>query len=242
MTRDAIRFEHTRHEIDGRLLVGPLNLGIPAGETLVLVGPSGSGKTTTLRLINRLAEPTAGDVFVQGKGSADWDPVRLRRQIGYVIQEVGLFPHLTVAGNIELVPLLENWAPKKRQARVDELLEMVGLPPSEFRDRRPRELSGGQRQRVGVARALAVDPPILLCDEAFGSVDPITRFELQNEFRSLVAKLAKTVVFVTHDVREALAMADRIALMEHGRVTFEGTTDEFRASDTQSVRDLRALE
>jgi osmoprotectant transport system ATP-binding protein len=242
MTCVAIRFEHTCYETNERRLVGPLNLTVSAGETVVFLGASGSGKTTTLRLINRLLEPTSGEVYVDGKGHAAWDPVGLRRRIGYVIQEVGLFPHLTVAGNVEIVPLLEQWSQQRRHDRVNELLELVGLEPPEFRDRFPHELSGGQRQRVGVARALAADPPILLCDEAFGSVDPKTRYQLQTEFRSLVQKLAKTVVFVTHDVREALVMADRIVLLDRGMVCFVGTPQEFRVCEDSSVRQLRELE
>ncbi len=241
MTDHAVRFEHTCFEINGCHLVGPLDLSVNAGETLVLLGESGSGKTTTLRLINRLLEPTGGEVYVEGKGSATWDPVQLRRRIGYMIQEVGLLPHLTVAGNVELVPVLEGWSPQRRDDRVSELLDLVGLSPTEFRDRRPHELSGGQRQRVGVARALAADPPILLCDEAFGSVDPKTRADLQREFKALILELEKTVVFVTHDVREALAMADHIVLMEQGTVSFEGTTGEFRASNDPAVLALREL-
>ena len=165
-------------------------------------------------------------MIVEGKGVSLWDPIQLRRRIGYMIQEVGLLPHLTVSGNVELVPLLEGWPAQRRAERVDVLLDLVGLDPSEFRDRRPQELSGGQRQRVGVARALAADPPILLCDEAFGALDPITRAQIRKEFKSLVHDLDKTVVFVTHDVREALGMADRLVLLDDGAMSFEGTTDE----------------
>ena len=209
---------------------------------MVLLGESGCGKTTTLRLINRLLEPTSGAVFVEGIANMDWDPVRLRRRIGYVIQEVGLLPHLSVAENVALVPVLEKWPSRECEDRVKFLLDVVGLPPSEFLDRRPDELSGGQRQRVGVARALAADPPILLCDEAFGSVDPLTRVELRGEFKALVDKLEKTVVFVTHDVREALALGDRILLLERGQECFSGTTEEFRESSVPAVVALRDLE
>ena len=242
MTDTAIQLDRVCFEIDGSRLVGPLDLTVSRGEAVVLLGASGSGKTTTLRLINRLLDPTQGEVFVEGKGVSRWDPIQLRRRIGYMIQEVGLLPHLTVAGNVELVPVLEKWPAQRREERVETLLDLVGLRPSEFRQRRPHELSGGQRQRVGVARALAADPPILLCDEAFGALDPITRAELQGEFKSLVHKLDKTVVFVTHDVREALAMADRIVLLEHGKVSFEGTAAEFRASQAPAVTALMELQ
>lgn len=207
----------------------------------MLLGESGSGKTTTLRLINSLLRPTSGNVLVEGKSISSWDPIQLRRRIGYMIQEVGLLPHLTVAENVELVPLLEGWLNQRRAERVDALLSMVGLDPSEFRNRRPDELSGGQRQRVGVARALAADPPILLCDEAFGALDPITRVQIRKEFKSLVHELGKTVVFVTHDVREAVDMADRLMLLENGAMTFEGTSDEFRASTNPAILALVSL-
>jgi osmoprotectant transport system ATP-binding protein len=238
----VIEFRDAGYSLNGTLLVGPLNLAIELGETLVLLGESGSGKTTTLRLINRLLDPTEGHVLVEGRGTTDWDPVRLRRRIGYVIQEIGLLPHLSVAANIGLVPRLEGWHRNRRHDRVEELLRLVGLAPDEYRDRYPNELSGGQRQRVGVARALAVDPPILLCDEAFGAVDPVTRADLQREFKSLAVKLEKTVVFVTHDVREALALADRIAVLDGGKVCFVGTVVEFRNDKTSAVTALRELE
>lgn len=242
MSEPAIELREAGYSLNGTRLIGPLNLQIERGETLVLLGESGSGKTTTLKLINRLLDPTEGEVVVEGRSTTDWDPVRLRRRIGYVVQEVGLLPHLSVAGNVGLVPRLEKWSPRRRHERVEELLRLVGLPPGEFSDRRPHELSGGQRQRVGVARALAVDPPILLCDEAFGAVDPVTRADLQSEFKLLADALSKTVVFVTHDVREALALATRIAVFTHGVVPFIGTVDEFRTDSTAAVAALRELQ
>ncbi len=242
MTDLAIEFSDASYSLNGTRLVGPLNLKVERGETLVLLGESGSGKTTTLRLINRLLDPTEGVVVVEGKPTVDWYGVHLRRRIGYMIQDVGLLPHMSVEANVGLVPRLEKWSKDRRDSRVDELLRMVGLPPEEFRDRRPHELSGGQRQRVGVARALAVDPPILLCDEAFGAVDPITRGDLQREFKSLTESLHKTVVFVTHDVREALALARRIAVIDRGVLRFIGTTVEFKTDPTPVVAALRDLQ
>lgn len=202
----------------GEALISALNLDVSRGETLVLLGRSGSGKTTTLKLINRLLEPTEGEIRIAGRPGASWDPIQLRRGIGYVIQDAGLFPHWTVARNVGLVPSLERWPEDKIQARVREMLTLVGLPPEEFAERHPSGLSGGQRQRVGVARALAADPPILLMDEPFGALDPITRADLQKEFRALAQRLHKTIVFVTHDVREALFLGTRIALLDHGRL------------------------
>jgi osmoprotectant transport system ATP-binding protein len=209
---------------------------VGAGETLVLLGRSGSGKTTTLKLINRLLEPTGGEVLVAGARAAGLDPTRLRRRIGYVIQEVGLFPHFTVAQNVGLVPRLERWAPDRIAARVRELLALVGLDPSVFAARHPHELSGGQRQRVGVARALAADPPLLLLDEPFGALDPITRVELQREFQALEGRLGKAMVFVTHDVREGLLLGTRLGLLDAGRLVFLGAPDEFRRSDLPECR------
>lgn len=236
MAEIAIRFEGAAASYGGRRVVGPLSFDVRRGEIMVLVGRSGSGKTTTLRLINALAEPSEGSVAVGGRSTADWDVVRLRRSIGYVIQDVGLFPHFTVARNAGVVPLLESWPQARREARVTELLDLVGLPLDEYGHRLPHELSGGQRQRVGVARALAADPPLLLCDEPFGALDPITRSELQQEFRRLVERLGKTVVFVTHDVREALLLAGRMVLLEEGTMRFIGTPDAFRASTDADVR------
>jgi osmoprotectant transport system ATP-binding protein len=241
VNRSTIESCAARFELNGRRIVGPLDFSVRSAETLALLGRSGSGKTTTLRLINGLLMPTAGDVRVGGVSTRAWEPVRLRRSVGYVIQEVGLFPHMSVRRNVGLVPELERWVPARIEARVDELLELVGLAHQEFADRLPHQLSGGQRQRVGVARALAADPPILLCDEPFGAVDPLTRVELQREFSALTRRLGKTVVFVTHDVREALRVADRIALIEEGRVAFLGTTDEFRSSGDSAVRAFRDI-
>ena len=210
-------------------------LSVKHGETLVLLGRSGSGKTTSLKLINRLLLPTSGEVRVNGRRTADWDPIQLRRSIGYVIQEGGLFPHLTVERNISLVPRIENWPKERVNTRVRELLETVGLK-AELLSRFPSQLSGGQRQRVGVARALAADPPILLLDEAFGALDPITRSEMQKEFRVLQRRMRKAVIFVTHDLREALLLADRIALMEEGRLVVDLLATEFPHSDVPLAR------
>ena len=217
---------------NAHLLLSDLSLSVRRGETLVLLGRSGSGKTTTLKLINRLLEPSAGEVQVEGRSTFEWDPIRLRRSIGYVIQEAGLFPHFTVERNVGLVPQLEQWEPEKIRVRVREMLELVGLPPEQFLSRYPRELSGGQRQRVGVARALAGDPPILLMDEPFGALDPLTRAKIQREFQALQGRLEKTIVFVTHDMREALLLGTRIALLEAGKLVGVFTPDEFlRATD-----------
>lgn len=213
-----IRFENVSKRYGDLEAVNELSLHVPAGELVVLIGPSGSGKTTALKMINRLIEPTAGRVLVNGKDVAHEDPQSLRRGMGYVIQSVGLFPHLTVRQNVQVVPKLLGWAERDSAARADELLQTVGLDPTVYRARYPRELSGGQQQRVGVARALAVDPPILLMDEPFGAVDPLTRERLQDEFLELQRRLRKTVVFVTHDIKEAVKLADRICLMNGGRV------------------------
>jgi osmoprotectant transport system ATP-binding protein len=214
---------------NGQVLIQGLNLQVLRGETLVLLGRSGSGKTTSLKLINRLRNPSGGQVLVNGTPAADSDVIRLRRNIGYVIQDVGLFPHYTVERNIGLVPRLEGWPAERIQTRISELLHMVGLD-EKIASRYPHQLSGGQRQRVGVARALAADPAILLMDEPFGALDALTRDQLQQEFLSLQQRLNKTVVFVTHDLREALRLGSRIALMESGRLVAVLSPSEFLQS------------
>ncbi len=206
----------TKRYPNGHLAVVDLDLEVDEGHTVVLVGPSGCGKTTILKMINRLIEPTAGRIYLAGEDVTDVNPVELRRRIGYVIQQVGLFPHQTIERNVGTVPRLLGWPKRKTRERTDQLLELVGLPPDEYRSRYPSQLSGGQQQRVGVARALAADPPVLLMDEPFGAIDPITRARLQDEFLSLESELRKTIVFVTHDIEEAVKMGDRIAILDVG--------------------------
>ncbi|MEJ2008742.1 MAG: ATP-binding cassette domain-containing protein [Acidobacteriota bacterium] len=231
-----IEFRNVSYSPDGqRDVLSSLNLNVAEGETMVLLGRSGCGKTTTLKLINRLLDASGGQVLVEGRAVGNWDPIRLRRRIGYVIQEVGLFPHLSIERNIGLLPQLEGWTPERRNRRVDELLEMVALEPGNFRKRYPRELSGGQRQRVGVARALAADPPVLLMDEPFGALDPLTRDEIQREFLALQERLHKTIVFVTHDIREALIVGTRIALLEAGRLVGTYSRVDFLKSNDPVV-------
>ena len=226
-----VEFRRAACAVNGRALVEDISFGIEPGEAVVLLGRSGSGKTTTLKLVNRLLEPTSGVVLVEGNATVQWDPIRLRRRIGYVIQEVGLFPHFTVERNVALVPTLEGWPEDKTRERVREMLMLVGLEPERFSARYPRELSGGHRQRVGVARALAADPAILLLDEPFGALDPVTRSEIQKEFRALQERLGKTMIFVTHDLREAFILGDRIGLMKDGKLTALVAADEFRKLD-----------
>jgi osmoprotectant transport system ATP-binding protein len=217
-------------------ILAHVSLNIRRGETVVLLGRSGSGKTTLLKLINRMLKASSGEVYVNGRSTQELDLIRLRRGIGYVIQEAGLFPHYTVGQNIGLVPSLEGWEPGRIAERVEEMMRLVGLDPQEYSRRKPRELSGGQKQRVGVARALAVDPPILLMDEPFGALDPVTRAEIQREFAGLALRLEKTIVFVTHDLREALLLASRIVLLETGRIVAEAPPKEFLLVDHPEVR------
>ncbi len=233
----AIKFVDVGFRLpDGKTLLGDLNLAVERGETLMLLGRSGSGKTTSLKMINRLIAPTTGKVFVDGVSVMQWDAIKLRRGIGYAIQDVGLFPHYTVRENVVLVPELLHWDRGKIDQRVEEVLTLVGLPSAEFASRYPHELSGGQRQRVGLARALAAEPPILLMDEPFGALDPITRAELQKEFKKLQERLGKTIVFVTHDVGEALLLGSRIALMEAGKLRGVFRPPEFLSSTDATIK------
>jgi ABC-type proline/glycine betaine transport systems, ATPase components len=231
-----IQLDSVEYTVSSTVILADLSLEVYEGEILILLGESGCGKTTTLKLINRLIEPTSGEVLVGGKSTTDWDPIELRRHIGYVLQEGGLFPHFTVAENVALVLKLLNWDEAKKRERTNEMLDLVGLKPDKFAGRFPHELSGGQRQRVGVARALAADPSIILLDEPFGALDAITRTNLQKEFARLVRDLGKTAVFVTHDLREAMLLGSRIALMEQGKIMLLGTPEDFRTSDLPLAR------
>ena len=236
---EGVEFRRVSFGPAGRTpIVDNISLTVGAGETLALVGASGAGKTTVLKLVNRLLLPDTGDVQVQGKDTREWDPIRLRRSVGYVIQEVGLFPHLTVADNIAVVPRLEQWPESRVAARVRELLELIGLPPDPYAGRWPDELSGGQRQRVGVARALAADPPVLLMDEPFGALDPITRRQLQREFRRIQARVEKCVILVTHDMGEALALGDHVGVMDGGFLIWHGTPQATLECEDERVRAL----
>ena len=231
-----VSFRNVSVTLGGRPILHNFSLDVDAGDTLVLLGRSGSGKTTALKTVNGLIVPTSGEVLVEGIPTTAWDPIRLRRRIGYAIQEGGLFPHFTVADNIALVPRLEHRPPEEVHARVTELLNTVGLPAEVFGMRYPKQLSGGQRQRVGVARALAADPPLLLFDEPFGGLDPVTRLDLQQQFVSLRRRLGKTAMFVTHDVREALLLATRIAVMAAGALEFIGSPQEFLQAHTAEAK------
>ncbi|MBB3233850.1 ABC transporter ATP-binding protein [Phyllobacterium endophyticum] len=222
-----INMEHVtkRFVADGPASVDDLSLVVPEGTTTALIGPSGCGKTTTMRMINRLIDPSEGKIIVNGEDVTKVDPVELRRHIGYVIQQVGLFPHMTIAQNIAAVPKLLGWAETRTKKRTEELLDLVGLDAGEMLKRYPRQLSGGQRQRIGVARALAADPPVLLMDEPFGAIDPIARTRLQDEFRQILQRVRKTVVLVTHDLDEAIRLGDRIAIMKSGKIVQYDTPD-----------------
>lgn len=232
----AVECLEVTYRINRRHLVDKLNFKVLPGEVLVLLGRSGSGKTTTMKLINNLLTPSSGEVLVMGKPTTQWNPIQLRRKIGYVIQEIGLFPHFTVEQNVGLVPSLEGWDGDRIRSRVRQLLELVNLDPQHFAKRYPHQLSGGQRQRVGVARALAADPPVLLMDEPFGALDPITRLELQREFGQLQQQLGKTVIFVTHGIQEAFLLASRIGLMQDGRLVELGSPDDFLKSQHPEAR------
>ncbi len=237
----AVQFVGVSASRGGRPVLRDVSIDVAAGETVALVGRSGSGKTTLLRLVNRLSEPDAGQVIIHGRPATTWDPIELRRAIGYVIQDAGLFPHMTVASNIGLVPRLLLWPADRIAARVDELLTMVGLEPAEFRLRWPDQLSGGQRQRVGLARALAADPTVLLMDEPFGAIDAITKSELHAEFKRLQALLHRAVVLVTHDISEAFALADRVAVLHDGQIVAYDEPAAVRASADPRVAALVAV-
>ena len=233
-----IEFQNVSFSRKDRMILQEINLTIEQGESMVLLGRSGSGKTTLLKLINRLLEPSSGDVLVENIPTSQWDSIKLRRHIGYVIQEVGLFPHFTVEENIGIIPTLEGWPKEKIKKKTNELLDIVGLEPSLFAKRYPKELSGGQSQRVGVARALAADPPIILFDEPFGSLDIITRREMQEEFKNLQSRLNQTIVFVTHDIHEAFLFASLIGIVQKGKLIFVGKPQEVLASSIPEIKEL----
>jgi osmoprotectant transport system ATP-binding protein len=238
-----VEFERVTYRVDGNEILRGIDLSLDRNETLVLLGRSGSGKTTLLKMVNGLLSPSAGDVRFEERRVAEWDPIRLRRRIGYVIQDGGLFPHRTVARNVGLVPELEGWPKQKIRARVDELLDAVGLEPGVYAARYPRQLSGGEKQRVGIARALAADPPLLLLDEPFAALDPVTRYDMQQHFLQLRRNFEKAALFVTHDLREALLLGSRIALLHEGRVEWIGRRNEFMQATSPHARTfLRTLE
>ncbi len=239
----AIEFQNAGYVIQDhppRLILNGISLRIADGELVAVLGRSGSGKTSMIKLINRTRPFTSGNVLVSGKSVADWDLIRLRRGIGYVLQETGLFPHLTVEENVSIVPQLEKWPADRARQRFHEVMELVGLNAEEFGQRHPRELSGGQRQRVGIARALAADPRILLMDEPFGALDPITRAELQQVFLDLARRVSKTIVLVTHDLREALLLGTRIVLLKEGRIEASASPHDFLQLDQPAVREFIA--
>jgi osmoprotectant transport system ATP-binding protein len=234
----VIAFDNVWCRRGNQQVLAGVGFEVARGETLALVGRSGAGKSTILKLINRLLEPESGRIVVDGRDTQAWDPITLRRHTGYVLQEVGLFPHLTIRRNVAVVPELLGWDPERIQARVDELLELVGLPPAQFAERWPDQLSGGQRQRVGVARALAADPPIVLMDEPFGALDPVTRAELHREFRRIQQQVRKTIVLVTHDMREAFVLATRIGVLDEGRLAAVEAPEALRSASHPAVRVL----
>jgi osmoprotectant transport system ATP-binding protein len=238
--RAVVEFRAVSYSYDGRVALDALDLSIGEGEAVALVGRSGAGKSTLLKLANRLLLPQAGAVLVEGRDTRDWDPIELRRRTGYVLQEIGLFPHLSVEENVSLVPRLEGIPPLRRRARAFELLELVGLPPAEFAHRWPRELSGGQRQRVGVARALAMKPPVLLMDEPFGALDSITRSELQREFQRIQRELGQTALIVTHDIVEAFFLGSRVGVLDSGRMVVCETPSAVARSSDERVRQFLA--
>jgi osmoprotectant transport system ATP-binding protein len=231
-----VEFRNLQYKISERTILDDISLQVEEGETLVLLGRSGSGKTTLLKMVNRILTPTGGEVRFEGKAAHDWDPIQLRRRIGYVIQDAGLFPHYTVEQNVGLVPRLEKWEPARIQSRVRELLTLVGLALETYGVRYPRQLSGGEKQRVGIARALAADPPLLLLDEPFAALDPVTRFEMQQQFLKLRNSLNKTALFVTHDIREALLLGSRIALLKDGRLEVVAKASEFESASSPEAR------
>jgi osmoprotectant transport system ATP-binding protein len=238
-----VRFEDVGFGYPGRApALAGVNLSIEAGQTVALVGRSGAGKSTLLKLVNRLLLPSSGSVRVEGRDTRAWDPIALRRHVGYVFQDVGLFPHMTIEENVSIVPKLQRWSTERTRARARELLALVGLDPDAFASRRPRELSGGQRQRVGVARALAIDPPILLMDEPFGALDPLTRAEIRQEFARLRDRLQTTVILVTHDIGEALALGSRVGVLDSGALLAYDTPDRIGRSTDPRIRAFMAAQ
>jgi len=238
MAVPAIEFRDVSFRRRDTAVLQHFSLAVQPGDVLALVGRSGAGKTTILKLVNRLLDPDAGSVFVEARDTRQWDAIGLRRRVGYVLQDVGLFPHMTIGDNVAVVPRLERWDAQRVASRVAELLDLVGLPATQFASRWPDELSGGQRQRVGVARALGVDPPVLLMDEPFGALDPLTRVELHGEFRRIQARLRKTVIIVSHDMGEAFALADRVGVIDEGRLVACDTPAAMAVSREPRVRRL----